>query len=92
MIDQLMSRKQRREMAAYLVGKLQPVLATEDEETEGQTLTFKIQHHTALIISALEAVMDEMTADESGLAYLLAGEALGRAHILQDLAATLDLV
>ena len=35
--------------------------------------------------------MDEMTADESGLAYLLAGEALGRAHILQDLASVLDM-
>ena len=89
MIDELMSRKQRRDVAAYLAGKHQPIMAADDEETESQTLTFKIQHHAALLVSALEAVLDEMTSDASGLEYLIAGEALGRAHILVDLASLL---
>lgn len=92
MIDQLMTRKQRREFAAYLIKKHRPELPREeDEEIIGQPLTFKIQHQAALLISILEATMDEIAADDNAVSYLLAGEALGRAHILQDLASTLDM-
>lgn len=92
MIDQLMTRKQRREIATAVIKHGYASAPDDDEDMSELSLPCKMQRQAALLVSALEAVLDEMTLEDSGgLGYLLAGEALGRAHILQDLASVLDM-